>query len=570
MRISSIELKKERKGLNTFPCNDLGDVVILAGSNGSGKTRLLKLVEEYASDLRSGIENTDIELKFIDHSECERKLDVSNISDLQIINYSHYDAHLQTPKKFMPYVIHKAKDVLRVCDYEETALNSLLFIYDMAMGYSEEFKDGTKFEEFQNTICKELGINISLEEDKIKGAKHLNLFGLDVSENKLSPGQQYLVRIAVACYQNETNDNSIFFLDEPELHLHPKALIEVVSCLRKKFNKNQFWIATHSLPLISYLVSNIKNTTVFNMVEGSLKLFRSDSSELLEGLIGGKDYRSAIQLILSTPDEYASNKFALECFNSPETLGAKSKDPQNMIISQLLKPGDLVVDYGVGKGRFFEGLGIDYAKERLSEKIQYYAYDPSDADAKKCCLIMNTYGSSSNNYFNDITELKEKINSEANYVLLVNVLHEISPTYWFEVFQNIKHLLKDDGELIIVERDELTIGEAPYNNCFLVLTQNSANELFGKENFEYDTHPEKEHIVRYKIKKQQLNVSEKNINDCIAQIKFDSNEKLKEIKTTPTDETYKLGLKLAFWLNQYANSSFIIENILKSHEKGDS
>ena len=86
-------------------------------------------------------------------------------------------------------------------------------------------------------------------------------------------------------------------------------------------------------------------------------------SELLEGLIGGKDYRSAIQLILSTPDEYASNKFALECFNSPETLGAKSKDPQNMIISQLLKPGDLVVDYGVGKGRFFEGLGIDYAKE---------------------------------------------------------------------------------------------------------------------------------------------------------------------------------------------------------------
>ena len=56
---------------------------------------------------------------------------------------------------------------------------------------------------------------------------------------------------------------------------------------------------------------------------------------------------------------------------------------------------------------------------------------------------MNTYGSSSNNYFNDITALKEKINSEANYVLLVNVLHEISPTYWFEVFQNIQHLLKD-------------------------------------------------------------------------------------------------------------------------------
>lgn len=211
MKISSIELKKERKGLNTFPRNDLGDVVILAGSNGSGKTRLLKLVEEYVNDLHNGVENTDVELNFIDQSECECKLDVSNINNLQIINYSHYDAHLQTPNKFMPYVIHKAKDMLRICDYEETALNSLLFIYDMAMGYSEEFKDKTKFEEFQNTICKDLGIKISKEEDEVKGTKSLNLFGLDVSENKLSPGQQYLVRIAVACYQNEANDNSIFF-----------------------------------------------------------------------------------------------------------------------------------------------------------------------------------------------------------------------------------------------------------------------------------------------------------------------------------------------------------------------
>ena len=560
LKISSINLKKSKRGIAKFSHCELGDVVILTGSNGSGKTRLLKIIEQYINDLHYGNSDETIELKFVDEIGNEKDLSSSNAQQLRIVNYSHYDAHLQSPVKFTPYVIHKAKDLLNNCDYEETALNSLLFLYDMAMGYSNEFKDGTQFELFRDTICKDFGIKITVEESD--GRKKLKLFDQDIDNAGLSPGQQYLIRIAVACFQNKVDHNSIFILDEPELHLHPKALIDVVSCLRKTFKYSQFWISTHSLPLIAYLTANEKDTTVFNIKNGTPELFRSDSSNLLAGLIGCEDNRLAVQMVLSTPEEYASNKFSVECFDPPQTVGAKPNDVQNEIIGQMLKPGDLIVDYGAGKGRFLEGLAIDYAEEKLAKEIQYFAFDPDDKDAEKCKAIMNAYGSTSENYFNDIDDLIKKVNAGANYVLLVNVLHEIAPKYWAEVFQNIDYLLKKDGKLIIVERSELTVGEAPYDNCFLVITQNSARRLFEEKNIEYNTHPKKEHIARYIINKDGLKVTEDKINQCIKQIKYDSFEKIKFLKGDNNDlsKKFKVGLKIAFWLNQYANASFIVED----------
>lgn len=559
LKISAINLKETKKGITQFSHCGLGDVVILTGSNGSGKTRLLKIIEQYVNNLRSGTDDKTIELSFVDQGETEKVLDLSCSKQLKVINYSHYDAYLQSPEKFTPYVIHKAKDLLSNCDYEETALNSLLFLYDMAMGYSNEFKDGAQFNEFKDTIGKEFNIKISIEESEEK--RSLKIFDLDIHDAALSPGQQYLIRIAVACYQNKADSNFVFFLDEPELHLHPKALIDVVCCLRNTFKENQFWISTHSLPLIAYLTANVADTTVFNMMNGKVELFRSDASNLLEGLIGCEDNRLAVQMVLSTPDEYASNRFSIECFNPPQTVAAKPNDVQNEVVGQMLKPGDWVVDYGAGKGRFFEGLGLDYAEQNLAKEIQYFAFDPDNKDSDKCRSIMDTYGSTSENYYNDINALKTKINASANYVLLVNVLHEIDPKYWLEVFQNVDYLLKDDGKLIIVERSELTVGEAPYDNCFLVITENAAQKLFEEKNVDYKTHPQKPHIARYVISKEGLKVTEEKISNCIKQIEHDSFEQLRNLKSDKSLlPKYKAGLKMAFWLNQYANSSFILED----------
>ena len=109
-----------------------------------------------------------------------------------------------------------------------------------------------------------------------------------------------------------------------------------------------------------------------------------------------------------------------------------------------------------------------------------------------------------NPYFNNINDLINKINNEADYVLLINVLHEIPPIEWKKLFESISKLLKDSGKLIIVEREELTIGESPYDEGFLMITKSGSEKLFGKNNVKLLRHPQKHHIVKYVVSKEGL------------------------------------------------------------------
>lgn len=148
MKIKSIKLHQDTDGLKAFKdCLSLENLVLLTGSNGAGKTRLLKVIRRYVEALQSGVPESEIKEKLTVYFQEGEKIELltkDNAKQIQIINYSHYGAKLQIPNAFSPYVIHKAKEILMECDYEETALNSLLFIEDMAKGYSEEFLGKSK------------------------------------------------------------------------------------------------------------------------------------------------------------------------------------------------------------------------------------------------------------------------------------------------------------------------------------------------------------------------------------------------------------------------------------------
>lgn len=233
------------------------------------------------------------------------------------------------------------------------------------------------------------------------------------------------------------------------------------------------------------------------------------------------------------------------------------------MIKLELAPNDVVVDYGAGKGRFLEELflGGGIGEGDCKCGIQYYAYDPDGKDSALCKEVMNKYGSTEHNYYNDVEQLKERIGGTARYVLLVNVLHEIPPNKWGSIFGNIKELLKEDGKLLIVERDELMVGEAPYEHGFLMITSNGCRELFKENNFEEIRHPEKKYIVKYIIKKEGLDVDKSRVKACIKAIQKDSLDNIKKAKGIQAEERikkFKVGMKLVFWLHQYANSSLII------------
>lgn len=558
MKISSICLKKEINGLHTFKKINLGENVIIAGGNGSGKTRLIKLLERYIKSLQNGYDDSSLELELEDEENHEL-LTTENVHRIRIANYSHFDAQLQSPNSFTPYVICKAKEILRTCNYEQTALNSLLLLEDMAHGYSEEFKNGVQFKQFADNLHESFNIKIGIDEN----SKKLKMFDLDVNESMLSPGQQYLLRIAVACYCNVADEKLIFILDEPELHLHPQALIQLINILRQKFPETQFWISTHSLALISYITVVDKSTTVLYMEDGNTELFRSNSSKLLGGLIGTEENRFAIRQLIALPDEYACNKFATECYDPPVALEASGGDPQTGMIQTLLHENDVVLDYGAGKGRFFEELAS--TNENEASKIQYYAYDKYDTDSSICKQIMNRFGSTDQNYFNDENQLLSVIKEQVDYVLLINVLHEIPPNEWRAMFEIIQQLLKETGKLIIVEREELTIGESPYNNGFLVLTEDGAKELFGSDHFRYEKHPTKDYIVKYTVSRTGLSIKDDQITCCIKAIQNNSLQMIKNLKRDTHIENdkqrFQAGIKLAFHLQQYANAALLIEEL---------
>jgi predicted ATPase len=75
------------------------------------------------------------------------------------------------------------------------------------------------------------------------------VFGKPLTDSGLSDGQKVHIQFAVALHaQKGRLDNTVFIMVEPENHLHPSALIEF-----EVANNSQFWIATHSVPLLAYL-----------------------------------------------------------------------------------------------------------------------------------------------------------------------------------------------------------------------------------------------------------------------------------------------------------------------------
>lgn len=570
MKISNIVLKKEINGLKTINMKHLGDVVILAGRNGSGKSRLLKLIEQGIRLQKVNIEGIKLSheekdiVENIDFSFQNKRGDSIKNADIipkiDLINYSHYDAPLQSPDRFPPYVISNAKANLVKCDFEETARDSLLFIQ-----YLSKYDD-SEFEKF-GLHLKDFGID--LQRDKDKNPK---LFGLDISSSQLSPGQQYLLRMCVALYCNEiVGDNFIMLLDEPETHLHPEALKTLMKRIEKKYGNGQIWIATHSVALLS----TFNPSDIWHLEYGVAKKMGSRSAPVINSLVGNEINRLQLQQLVVSPDAYACNEFAIECMIFPDSVPYSKGDPQISLTKERFagRVNSVVVDYGAGKGRFIDGMGMEYPE--FLANIHYYAYDNSECDAELCRATMQEYNIDEANYFNYFDSLKGEISSKggADFVLMINVLHEIPPTSWAEIFGDVAELLNDEGILIIVENEELTYGEKPYDNGFLVIQEEAMNLLTGnaEQKIKCERHSNKNSIVRYCVPKYLLKgVTNEIIYSMVDKIRTDAIEKIKRIKSvksikkeacTVDEDIFQLGIKLAFWLHQFANATLNLQDI---------
>jgi ABC-type polar amino acid transport system ATPase subunit len=580
VRISKITLKKSSDGIGPFEISPRGNVVVLTGGNGSGKSRLLKMLARYFLSLKSEAEEGQIDLSDLSvevRNKNGKKMEGEEKKDVVVFNYSHYDAPLLSPTKFSPYVISKARENLARCSFEETALNALLFIQDLAKNYSKISKD--QFGHFQDFIQDLFGFELT---------KNANgdpmLFGLRINDAKLSPGQQYLLRMSVALYCNELeklekeNKEFMLFLDEPETHLHPKVLWKLIEKLTVKFQFGQIWIATHSLALLSTFNLN----DIYYMEKGEIKRLASNSAPLIDGLVGDESKRFRMHQFVVSPDAFACHSFAAECLVDPLIVPYKQGDPQVSMAKEIVvQEGTTddkltVVDFGAGEGRFIEGLdGLDELDEPNGKykgilgKLTYYAYDKNCGCSTTCKSTLEKFGLPRDNYFNDSKALCEVLSKKggADVVFMISVLHEIPPIEWPETFKKVCDFLGEKGRLVIIENEELTYGEKPYDNGFLVPIESSLK----KYSHRCDRHDKRNNIIRFVINKGSLEIDSDNVLEMIKNIEKCALDKIKEIKSTQHNDVeglngFKHGIRLAFWVHQYANAGLILREMEQKNQ----
>jgi predicted ATPase len=117
---------------------------------------------------------------------------------------------------------------------------------------------GDPLEPFKDAFSKLLGPKQLEELDPNNQTLHYTLNGVRLSTDTLSSGEKEVLNIAFDFILRMPSDCIVFF-DEPELHLHPEMTFKLISTLRSVGERNQFILCSHSPDLIS---SSLNDTVI--------------------------------------------------------------------------------------------------------------------------------------------------------------------------------------------------------------------------------------------------------------------------------------------------------------------
>ncbi|MBF1337428.1 MAG: AAA family ATPase [Leptotrichia sp.] len=285
--------------LNFENNNNVLDLVVLAGVNGSGKTRVLESIYYYFEMLRSKVVSLELfyeknENEVLDNlmsteglTEIEKEMqkDIEYVDCLRNIKYYNQDYKEGGNQNINSKIISRSFEKLKIFPkiiYVPTEINfqkmnaasttliqeykfinivdtnlikdipsyiATKIISEMLKNKNEKVGDIQKkvFDEI-NEIFETLGIEVKIE-DISQDGRNIPIFtnssGDKFDINELSSGEKqlFLRTLAIKMLNPE---NSIILIDEPELSLHPKWQQKIVDVYRKIGKNNQIIIATHS------------------------------------------------------------------------------------------------------------------------------------------------------------------------------------------------------------------------------------------------------------------------------------------------------------------------------------
>ena len=305
MKIKNLHIK-EYNGLENLDINfesegKVLDLIVLAGINGSGKTRVLESIRYWFEMFRSKAVNVELfyeenereVLKSLMNSEGlteiekEMQKEIEYTDCLRNIKFYNYDyRHNKTENRnYNSKIISKSFEKLKIFPkliYVPTEIN-FEEIKKAQTNLKKEYRfinivDSYEIKDIPSYIATRISKVANEEENLTMGQVRKKVFAeingifeileLDVklSEiskdensmpiftdssgkkfgiNELSSGEKQLFLRTLAIKMLEP-ENSIIMIDEPELSLHPKWQQKIVDVYRKIGRNNQIILATHS------------------------------------------------------------------------------------------------------------------------------------------------------------------------------------------------------------------------------------------------------------------------------------------------------------------------------------
>ena len=378
MKIKNLHIK-EFKGLRdisiNFEKNDEPlDLVVLAGSNGSGKTRILESILDYFQKIVNHTENKNVAGVFFetDEQNCLNQGYDSNMLYL-ILNYYNDENNVERGRKVVeenlkvfPKIIYVPTETnfqkveiaspMLVREYKFLNIVDTGLIKDVPSYIATKIiemandQEDTPMQEIRTAVFKEINeifeiLDLDIKISGIsKNAKSIPIFtnssGDKFDINELSSGEKqlFLRTLAIKMLNPE---NSIILIDEPELSLHPKWQQRIIDVYRKIGKNNQIIIATHS----PHILGSVRKENIMLLDkddEGKIVVRTGDelydsygqpTDRVLKDIMGLQTTRNpkVFKLLeeageLVDKNEYESEEFKTKYKKLREILGNKDED----------------------------------------------------------------------------------------------------------------------------------------------------------------------------------------------------------------------------------------------------
>jgi len=630
MRITdiNIDIKHITNGLKPLKMTKLNQCVLIAGKNGSGKSRLLtqitnilaqkpskqmihdapSQIESYKNSIAQAKLNIGYHEQQIllnsqekqnhEHNIYQQRLAIEQISEEirninDMINWSLIKTDYDYDNYFTISFVPKNTDIIDSSDYGINRLHNAAqmassiginqmaesaFAYiqmlqnrkfnathpDMIVSQKDQCVASERYEYLEEIIYAFLGCKIGRDLDG-----QATIFGFQLAKSNLSDGQKVVLQYCIAIHAQEASlDDHILIMDEPENHLHPSILIELIEKIKKFNPKGQIWIATHSIPLLSYFDPH----DIWYADDGLITKYGTVSEKVLESLLGNEERIEKLKDFINLSAIQAVNCYAHEALFSPRVANTNSNDPQTKQIHSIteeyikLKGKVKILDYGAGKGRI---LNYKDDKAMSLKQVDYYAFDVSPENREDCiCAISRFYTDAEERYFQNEKKLKSKHGEYSfDIVIMCNVLHEIDPLNWFGIFGPdgfITKQLKKTGVLLLVEDHQLPYGEKAYQKGFVVLDTPELRKLFDISNndrrFDYNDFRNGGRLKAHKIPQSYLGkVTSETRKNALKELVRNAKKEILGLREK--EPSYKHGRLSGFWMHQLCNAELTLDSL---------